>query len=355
MQRWGLRIGGSWLKAAFPLLLLALVAFKSGCSPNGLQLVSTHGETMGTWYNVKLVGEKRSLPSESQLKRWSEEVLLAINESMSTYIDSSEISVLNRSESGDWQTVSAPLFEVLEVSQQISELTGGAFDITIAPLVNLWGFGPQERQEQAPDDAAIAAALSSIGFGNLELDATRKALRKPPGMTLDLSAVAKGYAADELDKVLLSKGYENILVEIGGELRLRGVNQRGTPWRIGIESPSYDVMSSAGNPAKTVVLSDHGMATSGDYRNFYEVGGVRLSHTISPLTGKPVAHNLASVTVIADTCAEADALATAFNVMGDSEALSLAESRNIAAFFIVRDGDGFISRQTGAFSRFVDR
>lgn len=355
MSGFGLPIGRNWLKVILLLSVLASAAIKSGCSSNGLQLVSTHGETMGTWYNVKLVGEKRSLPSESQLNRWSEDVLRAINESMSTYIDSSEISTLNRSESGDWHTVSAPLFEVLQISQQVSQLTGGAFDITIAPLVDLWGFGPQERGQQMPDDAVVAATLARIGFGNLELDATNSALRKPPGVTLDLSAVAKGYAADELARVLMSKGYENILVEIGGELRLQGVNQRGTPWRIGIESPSYDLLASAGDPAKTVVLSDHGMATSGDYRNFYELDGVRLSHTISPLTGKPVAHSLASVTVIADTCAEADALATAFNVMGDAEAMALAQSRNIAAFFIVREGDEFIARQTDAFSRFVDR
>ena len=347
--------GRRWMKAVLLLLLFASALFKSGCSPDGLQLVSTHGETMGTWYNVKLVGERRSLPSESQLNRWSEDVFLAINESMSTYIASSELSRLNRSPGTDWHTVSAPLFEVVQISQQISQLTDGAFDITVAPLVNLWGFGPLERGQQVPDDALIAEALSLTGFRKLELDATRQALRRPPGMMLDLSAVAKGYAADELARVLMSKGFENILVEIGGELRLRGVNQRGTPWRIGIESPSYDVSAPADSPAKTVVLSDHGMATSGDYRNFYEVDGVRLSHTISPLTGTPVAHNLASVTVIADTCAQADALATAFSVMGDTEAFALAESRNIAAYFIVRDKDGFIARQTDAFSRLVGR
>lgn len=343
------------MKAVLLLSLFAAVLFKTGCASDGLQLVSTHGETMGTWYNVKLVGEKRSLPSEPQLKRWTEDVFLAINSSMSTYIDSSELSVLNRSPSADWHTVSAPLFDVLQISQQISQLTDGAFDITVAPLVNLWGFGPQERGQQLPDDALIAETLSVTGFRKLETDASRQALRRPPGVTLDLSAVAKGYAADELARVLMSKGYENILVEIGGELRLRGVNQRGSPWRIGIESPSYDVTAPADNPSTTVVLSDHGMATSGDYRNFYEIDGVRLSHTISPLTGRPVVHNLASVTVIADTCAEADALATAFSVMGDTEAFALAESRNIAAYFIVREKDGFIARQTDAFSRLVGR
>lgn len=335
------------------LFLFALMLM-AGCDRRAtLATVSAAGDTMGTYYNVKLAGEEGQLPTQDQVTAWADQVFGEINASMSTYLEDSELSKLNRSDSEDWQSVSAPLFEVLAISQDVSRMSGGAFDITVAPLVNLWGFGPQKRQKEAPSDEQIAALLTSIGYQKLELDAQRQALRKPSGLALDLSAVAKGYAADQLANFLEAKGYDNIMVEVGGELALRGVNARERPWKIGIESPSYSVLAPAKGPAQTVALSGRGMATSGDYRNYYEIDGERFSHTIDPVTGRPITHTLASVTIIAESSAKADALATALNVLGPEKAMALAEKEGIAAFLIVRSGDGFEPRVSSAFRPYL--
>lgn len=339
------------LAASLFLFALLLVA---GCDRRAtLATVSAAGDTMGTYYNVKLAGEDGQLPTQDELTAWADQVFEDINASMSTYREDSELSKLNRSESEDWQSISAPLYEVLAISQEVSRLSDGAFDVTVAPLVNLWGFGPQKRQKQAPSDEEIQQLLATIGYSKLQLNEKRQALRKPAGLTLDLSAVAKGYAADQLANFLEAKGYDNIMVEVGGELCLRGVNARERPWKIGIESPSYSVLAPTKGPAQTVALSGRGMATSGDYRNYYEIDGERFSHTIDPVTGKPITHALASVTIIAESSAKADALATALNVMGPEKAMALAEKQGIAAFLIVRRGDGFETWLSSAFKPYL--
>ncbi len=343
-----------WARAAGLLsLFLCVVLVASGCMRNQMEVVSARGETMGTYYNVKVVAIKRELPTEAQLEQWANDVFARINNSMSTYLDSSELTRLNKSELPDWQKVSPELFTILDLSRQISELSTGSFDVTVGPLVDLWGFGPTRRPDEIPDAEKLRQTLERIGYHKLELDPVTSSVRKPGDLRVDLSAIAKGYAADELANTLVSKGYPNVLVEIGGELSLRGISQRGTPWRIGIEAPSFDLLSDDSHAARTVVLSDKGMATSGDYRNYYEVNGQRFSHTIDPRTGRPIIHNLASVTVLAETCAEADALATALNVLGAEAGLALANRANIAAYFIVREGDGFVTKQSDQFAQYT--
>ncbi len=343
-----------WARAAGLLsLFLWVILAGSGCSRNQMQVVSARGETMGTFYNVKVVAAERELPTEAQLEQWADEVFARINNSMSTYLDSSELMRLNNSQVQDWQEVSTELFMILDLSQRISELSAGSFDVTIGPLVDLWGFGPVKRPNRVPDEGELQQTLARIGHGKLELNPATSSVRKPAELRIDLSAIAKGYAADELANTLVSKGYPNVLVEIGGELSLRGISQRGTPWRIGIEAPSFNPLNVDSHAARTVVLSDKGMATSGDYRNYYEVDGKRFSHTIDPRTGRPIVHNLASVTVLAETCAEADALATALNVLGSDEGLALANRENIAAYFIVREGDGFVTKQSDQFAQYT--
>ena len=222
---------------------------------------------MGTYYNVKVVAPNAELPEAKQLKGWVDTQLNAINQSMSTYIPSSELSQLNRFEGAGWVNVSDRLFEVLRVSEQTSKVSAGAFDITVMPLVSLWGFGPDKRQNQLPDARDIAAAMQNTGFEKVQLNHKPKQVRRPAGVTLDLSAVAKGYAADEVAAFLSAKGFDNALVEIGGELVLRGTSRRGDSWRIGVETPSYAILGQSS--AQTVALSDRAMATSGDYRNYY--------------------------------------------------------------------------------------
>lgn len=309
---------------------------------------------MGTYYQVQVVGPKSSLPSSSQVRRWADEFFQDFNQSMSTYVDDSEISQLNRAEHDEWIPVSNAMWQVLKLSQSVSEKSEGAFDITVMPLVNLWGFGPMAQVERAPTDEQLQEALKQVGYQKLELNSELQAVRKPGYLTLDLSAVAKGFGADELADHLVSKGYTNVLVEIGGDLAMRGLSVRQTPWRIGIESPNYTLLSNARELAQAVELTDRGMATSGDYRNFYEVNGVRLSHTINPATGRPVDHSTASVTVIADTCAEADAWATALNVPNAERARALAERHQVAAYFIVREGEGFATYYSEAFRPYLE-
>lgn len=315
-------------------------------------MVSVSGQTMGTTYSVKLVSDGETLPSSDVLATWADSTFAAVNESMSTYLEDSELSVLNRSEVQSWQPVSAPLMEVLVLSQEISRKSDGAFDITVMPLVNLWGFGPQERVS-APDMDAINRTMAWIGYDKLSVDAERGAVRKPVGFTLDLSAIAKGYAADQLAEKLRAEGYRHFMVEVGGELVLAGLNNRGKPWRIGIETPNYELFSATKAPASAVDISNKGMATSGDYRNYYEVDGVRVSHTIDPKSGRPITHTLASVTVIADTSAEADGWATALNVMGAERALALAAEEQLAIFMLVREGDGFKAMHSAAFEPYL--
>lgn len=309
---------------------------------------------MGTYYHVQIVGPKSSLPASTQVRRWTDEFLAEFNQSMSTYIDDSEISQLNRAEPDEWIPVSDTMWQVLELSQTISAQSEGAFDVTVMPLVNLWGFGPEAQVERAPTDEQIQEALERVGYQKLELNAELQALRKPGYLTLDLSAVAKGLGADELADHLVSKGYNNVLVEIGGDLAMRGLSVRQTPWRIGIEAPSYGLLSGARDLAQAVELTGRGMATSGDYRNFYEVDGVRMSHILDPTTGRPIDHNTASVTVIADSCAAADAWATALSVPNPERARALAEQHQVAAYFIVREGEGFATYYSEAFRPYLE-
>lgn len=336
-----------------PSLFLWLLIGLCACSKSGLDLVAVNGETMGTYYHVKLVGESGALPEAAELQNWADAEFARINQSMSTYIGDSELSLLNTTQGQGWLEVSSDLMHVLMVSQRVSQLSDGAFDITVMPLVNLWGFGPAEHDFQIPTDEEIQQTLSAIGYQKLVLDPENSRLQRPNGVTLDLSAVAKGFAADAVGRVLADKGYANYMVEVGGELALHGVSPRGGPWRIGVEKPEYGLPLGQPAPAQTVELSGVGMATSGDYRNYYELNGERYSHTIDPLTGRPIKHKLASVTVIAESCALADAMATALNVLGPEKGYALAAKAGVAAYFIVSAEKGFTVEYTDEFKQYL--
>lgn len=328
-------------------LALVLACGLVACSQRD-QLVQLSGRTMGTSYHIKLI-TPGTTSSREKLQQQVDDVLEAINQSMSTYIEDSELSRLNRAPVDTWVEVSQPLLEVLLISRDVSEASGGAFDITAGPLVNLWGFGPQKGRDEIPDEQAIRQTMERVGFNLLEIDGKQQRVRKLKDIYVDLSAVAKGYAADVVTEQLRTLGFNNTMVEIGGELRLSGLNAQAKPWRIGIEKP--ELLHEGALQA--VDISDAGMATSGDYRNYFELNGERYSHLIDPSNGRPVRHLLASVTVITDSGARADAYATALHVLGPEHGYKLAHRLKLAAFFIVREEEGFSVKYTPEFERYL--
>lgn len=303
------------------------------------------GTTMGTFYHIQVVDLPPAIEPQGVRDRIEAELDL-VSDLMSTYRDDSELSGFNHSRTTDWFTVSPALAGLVKEAIRVSEVSDGAFDATIGPLVNLWGFGPAVRTDTLPADAELARAKARVGYRKLSVRSNPPALRKSePRLYLDLSAIAKGYGVDRLAELLDASGITDYLIEIGGELRGRGHNGRGLLWQIAVERPD-----SGGRAVHRILaLRDGAMATSGDYRNFFEQDGKRYSHTIDPRTGRPVTHRLASVTVLAPRTARADALATAFLVLGPQAGFALAESLRTPALFIIRTPEGYSGLQTSAF------
>ena len=323
---------------------LGLVAACDSTS-QGSAVQELMGAAMGTSFSIKVVAAPDSVDLEA-IRGQAEQTLATIEQQMSTYIADSELSLFNAQRSVDWFEVSAELCTVVTEALTLSAATDGAFDVTVGPLVNLWGFGPSGQVLEPPDAELIAVLLEAIGHDALHADCSVPALRKDlPDLYVDLSAFAKGYGVDELAALLDAADVQNYLVEIGGELRMRGTNASGENWGIAIESPG-----GIGRAVQSVVqLTDSAMATSGDYRNYFEHDGRMYSHTIDPRTGYPVAHAAASVTVIADTAAYADAMATALLVMGPEDGIAFAEREDIAVLFLVRDDGSFRELASAAF------
>ncbi len=293
------------------------------------------GSTMGTTYTVKVVVGDDDDSAGDRLTVMIENVLAGVNAAMSTYVDTSEVMVFNRHGAGNFE-VSADLLEVVGEAQRVARLSGGAFDITVGPLVDAWGFGPR-GETQPPSDETIGALLAATGFEHLTVDVDRGRLAKGfAEVQIDLSAIAKGFAVDKVAGALIQSGHADFMVEVGGEVRAAGRNADRRVWRIGIERPE-----DGGRSVYTAVpLQDLALATSGDYRNFVFRDGVRVSHTIDPRIGRPISHDLASVSVIQANCMTADAMATALEVLGPQEGAALAESHDIPALFLVRLANG---------------
>jgi thiamine biosynthesis lipoprotein len=312
-------------------------------------MMEIRGATMGTTYSVKVAPAPNDIDADV-LKSELDAILAEINRQMSTYDPDSELSRFNRNESTDWVSVSPELAAVIREAQRISRLTDGVFDVTVGPLVNLWGFGPQLTDDRVPSDEAIAEALERVGYERLWVSGEAARVRKERAdIYVDLSAIAKGYGVDRLAEHLESLGIENYLVEIGGELRAKGVKAQGQPWRVAVEKPSPGQRTIQ----RIVRVADRGIATSGDYRNFFERNGQRYSHAINPSTGQPVRHQLASVTVVDPSAMQADAMATALLVMGPEAGFELAEQQRLAAFFITINGDVFEEKATSQFGQFL--
>ncbi|WP_054113752.1 FAD:protein FMN transferase [Marinagarivorans algicola] len=324
--------------------LLATLSLLAACDQKPQwQTVTYSGNTMGTTYTIKVVVSPEQQHAASKTQQAVDALLKGFNQSLSTYIKDSEIMTINAAPAQQWLTVSPRFLAVLTLSREVSDLSAGAFDATVMPLVNLWGFGPDWHKDAAPSLAQINTVLERVDYRAIAINTADRAIKKLKPVSLDFSAVAKGYGVDEVADFLWQQGFHHFMVEIGGELRVHGHNANGTAWRIGVESPV------SGGSIKPIQVSEVGVATSGDYRNYFEQDGVRFSHTIDPVSGQPITHNLASVTVIAESAAKADALATAFSVMGGEAALALAQQEGIAVYIIERAGDRFITRHSAMF------
>jgi len=343
----------TWRRALMLGYMFTALSAVSACvdrseDPATLEL---KGSAMGTTYSVKLAAADTDLDRE-QLRIDINAQLELLERSMSTWMPDSELSLFNAARTTDWFRVSVLLCAAVSDAQTISRLTGGAFDITVGPLVNLWGFGPDGIQTEPPAAERIAELLKSVGYKLLHTDCDRPALRKDvPELYVDLSAFAKGYAVDELAALLDSNAVENYLIEIGGELRLRGYNGSGEPWAIAIETPDR-----GGRSVQTIIgLTNTSLATSGDYRNYFEHDGRFYSHTIDPRSGHPVEHNAASVTVLAKPAALADAMATALLVLGPDDGMAFAESNDLSAYVLSRANGRIEERMSSRFADEVER
>ncbi len=338
------------------LFLGLMVCVLAACSPQKITVVS--GPIMGTQYRISLNCPKVKQTAE-QLQTIAVKEMNAVNDSMSTYQADSELSLFNKQQSTDWQPASDALLEVLAVSASVYSTSGGAFDPTVSKLIDLWGFGAGSKktlERVLPTQAELEAAADTIGFDKLIIDKANKRIKKQlADLNVDLSAVAKGYAVDRVSQALVDTDCDNHLVDIGGELKGTGVNDQGLPWRVGVEKPVLNAIKGAG--VQKLISLNNGLASSGDYRNYYEKNGKRFSHTIDPRTYKPIDHTLASVTVVHESTAVADAWATALMVLGD-KAFALAESIELSAYFIFRDENNndsgrFITKSTKQFDKFT--
>lgn len=327
---------GHGLLPRIHLVLLGLGALLAACQGPQRETV-LRGPTMGTSFTVRISAEL-SAAEKAGLEAAVVEALEGVNQRMSNYLEDSELSRLNRSAAGETLRLSEETLEVLRLAREISRRSDGAFDITVGPLVNAWGFGPDGRPPTPPAQEELEAILEHVGFELLEL-VPGGVLKRHSGVVGDLSAIAKGYAVDRVAEALEGAGIARYMVEVGGEVRTAGEAPAGGPWRIGIEGPTP-----AGRSLYRVLpISGRALATSGDYRNFYEVDGKRFSHTIDPATGRPVEHSAASVSVVARECASADAWATALLVLGPESGFDLAVQENLAALFLVYEDDGTVS------------
>ncbi|MEX0317520.1 MAG: FAD:protein FMN transferase [Ruegeria sp.] len=334
---------------------LALILLIPGCLfDKEPEVVRLSGETMGTTYNIIAIGEDLD---EAELGTAVEETLAAVNAKMSNWDPNSEVSVFSASDSTSPVEVSAEFATVIAAANDVHSKSDGKFDITLGPLIELWGFGPRKPEDPVPSDEAIAEALERVGQGSLlQLDQSGKTLSKADaGVGINLAAIAKGYGIDAIAEALEAAGIEDYMVEIGGDLVTGGENDEGEAWRIGIEKPEPGTQT----VQLVIPVSDLGMATSGDYRNFFEQDGVRYSHIIDPTTGRPIAHGTTSVTVVADNAMMADAWATAMLAMGQDAGMKVAEAHKLAVFFISRDvtdsEEAYITVQSSAFKDVLAR
>lgn len=333
-------------------LLFVLSLALTGCQPTPPAQTRIQGKTMGTYYVVTL---SDPFPGgEPALKEEVERLLARMNKEISTYDPASLISRFNQGPANAPMAIPTAMARIVQQGIDAGHLTGGKLDVTVGPLVNLWGFGPDKRPVKRPDAQAINDARQRVGIDKLTLlpQGDHFLLGKSiPDLYLDLSTLGEGAASDEIAALLEGKGVNNYLIEVAGAVRSKGNNSKGKPWKVAIVEPSDQP------GAFSDVVSPNGMAlsTAGSYRNYYELDGKRYSHIIDPATGQPITHKLVSASVITPTALEADALDTALMVMGPEQAMAFARAHQLAVYLIVKSGDGFKAQYTPQFAPYLAR
>ncbi|CAI8836884.1 FAD:protein FMN transferase [Pseudomonas sp. IT-196MI5] len=321
-------------------LLVMLLTLLYGC---GERIERISGPTMGSTYSIQYVPAAQT-PDSQRVKAEVETILAALDQQFSNWRGDSVVSRFNELPAGACQALPEDMRRLLAYGEFLFRESGGAFDLTVQPLMNLWGFGPQSRGERLPDAGALARERARVGHQHLHLDGVK--LCKDVAAQLDFDSIVAGYAVDQVSDRLSALGIQAYLVEITGELKAVGRKPDGSPWRIALEVPSG---ASERQVERTIALDGYSVSTSGDYRNYFEEGGQRYSHTFDPRVGTPVKHALAAVTVVDPSGLHADGLSTLLMVLGPEEGYAFAERHDLAAYFIMRQGQGFVARATPRF------
>lgn len=307
------------------------------------------GPTMGTKFRISFQSNGVDI---KQLQQEVIDELKDINLLMSTYIPDSEINRFNRLKDDSCFAFSDKTWDVLQASKTIYQQSAGAFDITTGPLISRWGFSAEEYQQKVPRKEEVARLMNLVGTDKLTYNANEQCIRKKiPQITINLSAIAKGYAVDQLAKIIESHDIENYLVDIGGEVKSKGLNPKRKTWTVAVENPK----SLGKKGAIVIALKDTSIATSGDYRNYFEVMGKRFSHTINPQTGYPINHQLTSVSVIHPSNMYADAYATAITVLGGQKGAEFAKEYGLAIYTIERDGQSQAVKVSDEFKKYIPK
>ncbi|NVJ58932.1 MAG: FAD:protein FMN transferase [Gammaproteobacteria bacterium] len=332
-------------RMTFRIFFISALLLLAACDEPQYQKIN--GFTMGTSYQVVFKGKSKNT---KQLKDDIERRLDELNQNLSTYIDDSDLMLLNSYQSTDCKKVTTDTLEVTKTALYVYTLSNGVFDPGLGPLIELWGFDRKDTHQVIPSKNQINEELSQLSFRSTKVDVSEKCIAKgSEDLFINLSAIAKGYAVDEIAQIVEGFEINNYMVEIGGELKTSGNNPKGHSWNIAIESPT----SESRTVQKVINPGIMSVATSGDYRNYFEKDGKRYSHTIDPTTGYPIDHKLASVTVINESAMLADALATAIMVMGPERGLEFANANQIPVFLIVKGADEFIEVQNKAFEPYL--
>jgi thiamine biosynthesis lipoprotein len=321
-------------------LVLACLGL-AGCAE---QVLEFGGPTMGSSYSVKYLPGAQG-PTVAQAQAATEAILAEVDQQLSTYRDDSLIAQFNALPANSCQPMPAEVLALVRFGEQLSQQSAGAFDLTLEPLLNLWGFGPQARGEQVPTPAQIAQVRGRIGHQHLRIDAQQ--LCKDALVEVDFNSIAAGYAVDRISARLAELGVRSYLIEVTGELKAQGKKPDGSAWRIAIEAPLEHQQVAQ----RILPLDGYGVSTSGDYHNYFEQDGLRYSHTLDPQTGAPIRHRLAQVTVVDRSVQRADGLSTLLMVLGPERGLAFAEREGIAALFVSRAEQGFVSRSSSAFTQ----
>ncbi|XXD78240.1 FAD:protein FMN transferase [Pseudomonas sp. Z5-35] len=323
--------------------LVMLAGVLSGCG-NGDTLERFDGPTMGSRYSIQYVRHVAT-PGLKEVRGEVENILAEVDRQFSTYRGDSDIERFNALPADSCAVMPGPVLELIRVGEQLSSQSDGAFDLTVEPLLNLWGFGPQSRTEEVPSADALAQVRQRVGYRHLHIDGER--LCKDAAVEVDFNSIAAGYAVDRIAARLKALGIDSYLAEVTGELKAVGRKPDDSAWRIALEEPRDDKRVAE----RVIELKGYGVSTSGDYRRYFERGGRRYSHTFDARTGAPVLHSLASVTVIHPSAMMADGLSTLLLILGPEQGWDYAQEHGIGVFFVLRGNDRFVVRTNDAFER----